>query len=212
MQSSIEPSSERWRRELPKGSSLAGLLLLLAACSSSPPLPATEYFPAVESELERLDQATRDLTDRYAVELEAEVEALVADSDSSAAGAADRLRDEVIAIAASKMQAIIESHAEQVDVFITRVEKLTPPKAVSSKHAELADAFRSWAGSGEETVTQLGTAGDLNGLVLALQQSPYADGQLRVDQACRALLDDAAVVDVVLTCPGTELQPLQVGS
>ncbi len=195
-----------------RGSSLAGLVVLLAACSTSPPLPATEYFPAVESELERLDQATRDLTDRYAVELEAEVGALVADRDSSEAGAGERLRDAVIAIAAAKMQAIIESHAGQVDVFIARMEKLTPPEAVSSEHAELADAFRSWAGSGEETVAQLGAAGDLNGLAIALQQSPYADGQLRVDQACRALLDDAAVVDVVLTCPGTELQPLQVGS
>ena len=197
---------------MPRGSLLAGLGLLLAACSSPPPLPAAEYFPAVESELARLDEATRDLTDRYAAELEAEIETLVAESDSAAEGSGDRLLKEAIAVATTKMQAIIESHAGQVEVFTARVEELIPPDAVGREHAELVDAFRSWAESGEETVAQLGAAGDLNGLALTLQQSPYADGQLRVDEACRGLQEDAAAVGVVLTCPGTELEPLQVGS
>lgn len=197
---------------MPRVSAIAVLVLLLAACSSPPPLSAAEYFPAVEAELARLDLATRDLTDRYAAELEAEIETLVADSDSSAADYGDRLLEEVMAIAADKMQAIIESHAGQVEVFTARLEELIPPKRVHSKHGELVGAFRSWAESGEATVAQLGAADDLNGLALTLQQSPYADGQLRVDEACRSLLDDAAGVGVVLTCPGTELQPLEVGS
>jgi len=115
-------------------------------------------------------------------------------------------------IAAGKMQAIIEAHAGQVEVFIARVDELIPPETVGAEHAELIGAFRSWAESGEATVAQLGVAGNLNGLAHTLQQSPYADAQLRVDEACRGLLDAAAAVDVILTCPGTELQPLEVGS
>ena len=136
----------------------------------------------------------------------------MADSDSSTAGSGDRLLQEVIAIAADKMQTIIESHAGQVEAFAARLEDLVPPETVHSRHGELVGAFRSWAESSEATVAQLGAAGDLNGLALTLQQSPYADGQLRVDEACRRLLEDAAAFGVVLTCPGTELQPLEVGS
>jgi hypothetical protein len=175
-------------------------------------LPAAEYFPAVEAELARLDLATRDLTDRYAAELEAEIGSLMAGGDSSEADSGDRLLEAVMMIAAVKMQAIIESHAGQVEVFIARVDELIPPETVGSEHAELVDAFRSWAESGEATIAQLGAAGNLNGLGLTLRQSPYADAQLRVDEACRGLLDDAADVGIILTCPGPELQPLEVGS
>jgi hypothetical protein len=175
-------------------------------------MPAAEYFPAVESELARLDQATRDLTDRYAAELEAEIKSLVEERDPAVAGSDDQLLAEVIALATTKMQAIIESHTGQVEVFTSRVGDLVPPEVVGRRHAELVDAFRGWAESGETTIAQLGVAADLNGLALTLQQSPYADAQLRVDEACRGLLDNAAAVDVVLTCPGTELEPLQVGS
>ena len=73
--------------------SLVVLVLSLAgaACSSEPPLTAAVYFPAVEDELMRLDQATRDLTDRYAIELEAELEALVTASDLNDPVVADRV-------------------------------------------------------------------------------------------------------------------------
>jgi hypothetical protein len=197
---------------LRRGSWFAGLVLVLTACSSPPPLAAAEYFPAVESELARLDQATRDLTDRYAAELEAEIESLVAEADPEAPGSSDRLLTEVVAAAIAKMQTIIGSHAEQVDVFTARVEDLVPPEVVERKHAELIDAFHSWAESGEETMAQLAAAVDLNGLAVTLQQSAYADAQLRVDEACRRLLDEAATVDVALSCPGTELEALRVGS
>jgi len=196
---------------LPRTSRVAALLLLLTACSS-PPLPAAEYFPAVESELARLDQATRDLTDRYAAELEAEIEVLVSGIDPAAPGASDQLLADVVAVASAKMQLIIESHTRQVEVFTTRVAEMAPPKVVGNLHGELVDAFRSWTESGEETIAQLRLAADLNDLALMLQQSPYADAQLRVDEACRALLEDAAATGVVLTCPGTELEALQVGS
>lgn len=197
---------------MPRRSWTIGLLLLIAACSSPPPLPAAEYFPAVESELARLDQATRDLTDRYATELEAEFEALVAGSDPAQQGATDRLLVEVIALATAKMKAIIESHTGQVEAFAARVDDLAPPDMAEDGHSELLAAFRSWAQSGEATVAQLDAAADLNGLALTLQQSPYADAQLRVDEACRGMLEDAAVFGVTLTCPGSELRALQVGS
>lgn len=197
---------------MPRRSPLGAFVLLLAACSSPPPLPAAEYFPAVESELARLDQATRDLTDRYAVELEAEIEDLVDGTDPAEPGSSDRLLTEVVALAATKMQAIIESHTGQVEVFTTRVGELVPPEVVGERHAELVDAFRSWAETGEETIAQLGVAGNLNDLARTLQQSTYADAQLRVDEACRGLLESAATVGVVLTCPGTELEALEVGS
>ena len=112
---------------MPRRSWTFGLLLLIAACSSPPPLPAAEYFPAVESELARLDQATRDLTDRYATELEAEFEELVAGSDPAQQGATDRLLVEVVALATTKMKAIIESHTGQVEGFAARVDDLAPP-------------------------------------------------------------------------------------
>lgn len=188
------------------------LLVVGAACGSTPPLPATEYFPAVESELIRLGEATRDLTDRYAVELEAEIEALVEEIDPATPGASEQLLADVVAVATTKMQTIIESHARQVDVFAERVVELAPPDVVGRQHIELLEAFRIWADSGEETIRQLGTATDLNDLALTLQKSPFADAQLRVDEACRELLENAATVGVVLSCPGTELEALQVGS
>lgn len=196
---------------MPRRSSLVAVLLLVAACGSPPPMPAADYFPAVETELARLDQATRDLTDRYAAELEAEIETLVADSESSEEGSRDRIATEAISMAATKMQAVIESHIGQVEVFAIRVGDLVPPEVVGKRHTELVDAFRGWAESGATTITQLGTAADLHSLAVTLQQSPYADAQLRVDEACRGLLDNAAAVGVVLTCPGSELEPLQVG-
>lgn len=197
---------------MPRYSWVAGLLFSLVACGSPPPLPAAEYFPAVEVELARLDQATRDLTDRYAMELEAEVEALVAAGDPEEAAANDRLVTDVIAVAATKMQAIIESHTGQVEGFAARIDELVPPDVVRDQHSDLIEAFRSWARSGEETVPRLDTAADVNGLARALQQSPYADAQLRVDEACRGLLEEAAVFGVALSCPGTELRALEVGS
>ena len=62
---------------MPTASRLAWLaVVFLAAGGSATPLPAADYFPAVEAELVRLDQATRDLPDRFASELEAKLEGL----------------------------------------------------------------------------------------------------------------------------------------
>ena len=187
---------------------LMALPLLAAGCSSEPPLPAAEYFPAVEAELARLDLATKDLTDRYAAELESELGELLADAEAGSETAT--LADAVAGIARSKMQAIIAAQGEQVEVFTVRVGELEPPRAVSSGHAELLAAFEGWAASGAATLAELDAADDLAALALALRASPFADAQFRVDQACRALVDNAAGAGVELTCPGTQLQALEV--
>lgn len=192
--------------------SLVVLVLSLAgaACSSEPPLTAAVYFPAVEDELMRLDQATRDLTDRYAIELEAELEALVTASDLNDPVVADRVLGEIVSVARAKMQTIIEAHTGQVAVFVARVEELAPPDTVAGRHGELIDAFTGWATSAGATVAQLEQAIALEDLAVALTDSPYADAQLRVDQACLALGDNAAAVAVVLTCPGTRIAAFDV--
>jgi hypothetical protein len=173
-------------------------------------LPAAEYFPAIESELARLDQATKDLTDRYAGELEAELAVLLETIDPAATAASDAALADAVAIARSKMQAIIAAQGEQVAVFTSRVDELEPPPAVGTGHAELVAAFSAWGESGAATVAELATAADLESLARTLRGSPFADAQFRVDQACNALVDNAAGVGVTLTCPGTRLQALEV--
>jgi len=156
----------------------------------------------------RLEQATKDLTDRYATELESELEAVVA-----AAGEqldADDLLAQVIPVARDKMRLIIEAHTEQLGVFSDRVGDLIPPDAVATGHSELVAAMEGWAGTAAGTVGLLDGAEDLNGLVAVISGSPYADAQFRVDQACNALQDNAAAVGVSLSCPGTQLGVLQV--
>lgn len=198
---------------MPRRSSLGALgLVFLTACSSPPPMTAAAYFPAVEAELARLDLATRDLTDRFAAELDAEIEALIADTDASAPDAGGRVLAAIVAVATVKMQAIIDSHTGQVEVFTTRVGELVPPEVVGGRHDELVAAFRTWAGTGEATIAQLAQAAELDDLAIILRESPFADAQLRVDEACLGLGDSAATVNVVLTCPGSELQALEVGS
>ena len=167
---------------MPRLRVLGLLMVAVAACSPATPLPAAEYFPVVEEELARLDQATRDLTDRYAAELEGELAVLVGDVDPDDAAAVEQLRVEALGITTSKMQAIIEAHTGQVDLFVTRVEELVPPEVIAGRHEELVAAFRGWAASGEGTVTDLGTAGELGDLAVLLRASPYADARLRVDE------------------------------
>ncbi|MCP3975482.1 MAG: hypothetical protein GY720_13440 [bacterium] len=194
---------------------ISALALLVAsltvACGSAPPLAAADYFPAVENELARLDLATRDLTDRFATELESELESLVAAIDVSVPGAADRALEEIVSVSRTKMQTIIEAHIAQLEVFGDRVDVLVPPKLIATRHAEFVDAFANWAQSGPATVALLQSAADLEALGSVLAASSYADAQLRVDQACRALNDNAAGVEVQLTCPGSELTVLDVG-
>ena len=79
-----------------------------------------------------------------------------------------------------------------------------------TRNSLLGTAFDAWAASGAATLAELESAGDLAALALALRASPFADAQFRVDQACRALVDNAAGVGVTLTCPGTQLQALEV--
>jgi hypothetical protein len=188
----------------------ATLTLLVAGCGGEPPLPAAEYFPTVEAELARLDRATKDLTDRFAAELESELNELLAAADPEAPAAPDSLLADAVAIARSKMQAIIAAQGEQVEVFTSRIGELEPPRAVGSGHNELIAAFTAWESSGADTVVALAGATDLESLALALRASPFADAQFRVDEACRALVDNAAGVGVELTCPGTQLQVLEV--
>ena len=189
---------------------VAAVAVLLAGCSSEPPLPAAEYFPAVEAELARLDQATKDLTDRFAGELESELNELLAAVDPEAPADSDTLLADAVAVARSKMQAIIGAQGEQVVVFTSRVGELEPPSAVGSGHSELVAAFTAWGESGTATIAGLDAAMDLESLGRALRSSPFADAQLRVDEACRALVDNAAGVGVALTCPGTQLRALEV--
>jgi len=188
----------------------AAVALIVTGCSSEPPLPAAEYFPAVEVELARLDQATKDLTDRFAAELEAELNELLAAVDPEAPADPDALLLDAIVIARSKMQAIIAAQGEQVVVFTSRVQELEPPSAIGSGHAELLAAFTVWGESGAATIASLDAAADLESLGRALRSSPFADAQFRVDEACRALVDNAAGVGVELTCPGTQLRALEV--
>lgn len=188
----------------------ATMALFVSACSSEPPLPAAEYFPAVETELARLDQATKDLTDRFAGELESELNELLAGVDPEAPADSDALLLDALVIARSKMQAIIGAQGEQVVVFTSRVGELEPPRAVGSGHAELVAAFTVWGESGVATIAELDAASDLESLGRALRGSPFADAQFRVDEACRALVDNAAGVGVELTCPGTQLRALEV--
>lgn len=192
--------------------SAVGLLLaaVAVACGASP-LPAAEYFPAIEGELARLDRATKDLTSRFATELEAELEGLVAAIDTSVPGAADRALEEIVTVSRLKMQSIIEAHTDQVEVFSDRAGDLVPPVPAAGTHDELIDAFAAWAESGAATVSLLAAASDLDALADVLTASPYADSQLRVDEACRALNDRASGVQIQLTCPGTQLEVLEVG-
>lgn len=171
-------------------------------------MAAADYFPVVEAELARLEQATKDLTDRYATELEAEIETIViaAGEDTDR----DDLLSQVVPIATDKMRLIIESHTTQLGVFADRVGDLIPPDAVATGHNELVGAMAGWAETAPGTVGLLAGVKDLNGLVAVITGSPYADAQFRVDQACTALVDNAAAVSVSLTCPGTQLGVLQV--
>ena len=208
MQSSTGPSSVQSRRGLLRlsvGIGLAGLVI--AACGSEPPLPAAEYFPTVEAELARLDQATKDLTDRFATELENEVVALV---EANPEADQVELFEQAIPIARSKMQSIISSHVTQLAVFAERVEPLIPPDVIRSAHRELVAAMSGWAATGDTTVALLDAAADRESLVAAISASPYADAQARVRQACDSLQPNAASVGVVLTCPGEQLSVLQV--
>lgn len=171
-------------------------------------MAAADYFPQIEGELVRLEQATKDLTDRYATELENELAPILA----AAEDAADRddALAQVIPVARSKMRLIIEAHTEQLGVFAGRVGELVPPDAVSSGHKELVAAMQGWAETATATVGLLEGADDVLGLVEVISGSPYADAQFRVDRACNALQDNAAAVGVSLTCPGTQLGVLQV--
>lgn len=184
--------------------------LVVASCGDSS-LAAIEYFPAVEAELSQLDLSTKDLTGRFVTELEAELEKLVATADFSVPGAADRALEDIVNASRAKMQSIIEAHTGQVDGFADRVDELVPPKVVAAAHGELVAAFTNWAESGAATITLLQDATDLDALGAVLTASPYADAQVRVDQACQALTDGAASVEVELTCPGTQLEVLDVG-
>ncbi|NND03000.1 MAG: hypothetical protein HKN91_09450 [Acidimicrobiia bacterium] len=187
---------------------MLALVVVSGACNSEPPLAAAEYFPAVEEELVRLDQATKDLTDRYATELENElgVIAAAAEEDSDPT----ELLAQVIPVARSKMRQIIGAHTEQLGVFADRVGELIPPDAVASGHDELVAAMEGWAATAESTSGLLDGADDFGALVAAISGSPYADAQLRVDRACNALQDNAAAVGVALSCPGTQLGVLEV--
>jgi len=195
------------------GVMLVALILVVlgaASCGSAERLPAAEYFPRVESELARLNDATRDLTSRFGAELESELAGLLAELDLAAPGAADRARSDITAVARSKMQAIIVSHGRQLEIFVDRVGELVPPVTVASAHEELVESFSVWAGTAQATVERLAAAEALEDLTSALAGSPFADAQLRVDVACRELTDNAASVGVVLTCPGTRLDVLEV--
>lgn len=209
MPTSIEPNSVPSRRASPT-LSLLGVILLAVACSSVEPLPAAEYFPMVEAELMRLDQSTRDLTDRYATELETEMSRILDAVDPEDETASNRMLADILAVAKVKMQAIVSSHAGQLEVFAERVGALEPPAAVRSAHDELVAAFAGWAATGESTTLALSAAEELAALPGIISGSSYADAQLRVDAACRALEGNAAAVDVALTCPGTRLGVLAV--
>lgn len=198
------------RRALPRLSLLMALVAAAMACSSSPPLPAAEYFSVVEEELIRLDQATKDLTDRYALELDKEIELLVATREAESGEPADGVLDAIVDVARAKMQAIISAHTGQVDLFTERIGGLIPPDAVSSSHQELVASFATWASTAEATLLQLETAAGLGELAAALTASPYADAQLRVDQACRALIANAAGAGIELSCPGARVEMLAV--
>ncbi len=192
----------------------AAALLVAAtatACGGPTPLPAAEYFPAVEAELVRLDLDTRDLTDRFARELENELEALVAEIDVSVPGASDRALEEIVGVSRSKMESIIEAHVDRLEVLAERVDELVPPKLIVNLHTEFVEAFTSWASSGAATIELLANAADLEALGGVLTASPYADAQLRVDEACRALAENATGIEGRLTCPGTQFDVLNLG-
>lgn len=188
----------------------AAVAMVVAACSSAEPMPADEYFPAVEAELMRLDQATRDLTDRYATELEADMRDLVENADTSVPGESDRVLAAIIAVASEKMQAIIDAHTGQLTVFADRVGEFVPPDLVAAGHDELIAAFAGWAATAGDTNALLGDAAEITDLGEVLVASPYADAQFRVDNACRELIDNAIAVGVELSCPGTQLNILEV--
>lgn len=171
-------------------------------------MAAADYFSVVEAELVRLEQATKDLTDRYAGELEDELAAIL-----EAAGEEpdpEELLALVVPAARGKMRLIIEAHTEQLGVFAERVGDLVPPDAVATGHGELVAAMAGWADTASGTAGSLDGAEDLTGLVAVISGSPYADAQFRVDQACTALQDNAAAVGVSLSCPGTQLGVLEV--
>jgi len=186
------------------------LAILGTGCSSEPPMAAADYFAALQDELARLDQATRDLTDRFAFELEEEMGRVVATLDPSIADSSARALEQGVFLGRAKMGAIISAQGEQVTVFVDRVDVLTPPETVAGAHAELLTAFSAWAAAGDDTIAALDAATDLNDLAMALSSSPFADAQLRVNQACRSLVDNAAAVGVELSCPGTEVDVLEV--
>lgn len=187
---------------------MAAVVLFSTSCTSEPPLAAADYFPSVEEELVRLDRATKDLTDRYANELETEL-AVILETGGDQSDPDDLLA-QVVPAARAKMRLIIEAHTEQLGVFADRVGTLVPPQAVATAHSELVEAMSGWAETADGTVGLLDGAQNLNDLVAVISGSPYADAQLRVDQACNALQDNAVAVGVSLSCPGTQLGVLQV--
>lgn len=190
--------------------SLAVGLLAVSACGAEPALPAADYFATVEEELARLDQATRDLTDRYATEAENELEALIEGADMADSDVAEQLRLQLAVIARSKAQSIIAAHTQQLRVFADRVGNLAPPDPVKAAHRELVDAMAAWAETDGATAELIAAAVDISDVGVAISGSPYADAQMRVDAACRSLEPNAAAVGIELTCPGTRLDVLQV--
>ena len=165
MQSSTGPNSVQSRRGLLRLSVGIGLVgLVIAACGSEPPLPAAEYFPMVEAELARLDQATKDLTDRFATELENEVIALV---EANPGADQVELLEQAIPIARSKMQSIISSHVTQLAVFAERVEPL--PHFAERRLHLVAERQRR-----RQVISQCGRIGR-RGTVPAAQFQRYRD-------------------------------------
>lgn len=153
--------------------------VFLVGCSQAA-LPVAEYVQAMEEAADVYVADSQELSSQYQ-------EQVISEITEMAQGAPPDADTLAVGIARSATMDYLEVLTNQMLRFVDDMEELTPPSDVRDEHDEFVAAVRSVHSAMPRTVAEVGQAGSLDDIRLALTASGFADGQIRWTAACTAL-------------------------
>ena len=205
--STLAPPPEEELSEMARFTGVfVAIVLLTAACGGDPALSMEDYFAAVETETARYDQATDDIANAFALQLDtafADYSAAATDADEATALAG---LEALTTVAVDATRTSFELTAVQLDQFIATMDDLEPPEEVAAQHDEAVAALRASRAAIDPTIAAINEITALADLEPVLAGSAFADSRVRLESSCVALeqagRDNGVEVD--LDCPGDD--------
>jgi hypothetical protein len=177
------------------------LALVAAACSGSA-LSANEYFDQVNALTEELDQAMDDLGAVYEADLNTSIDTLRLERDLSDPSELAAFMSDLTDTAIAKTVVWLDGTEEPLRAFLAGLEDMKPPEDVQLAHNSLISAAQSAVAVLPDATAQVRTVATAVDLAAVVENSPFAEATVELQNACLALQTVATdkEIDVQLDC------------